>query len=116
VNNIYVNSVNHGYDATEFLRGLPGERVAYGHIAGHYNEAADLIVDTHAADVIPPVWSLLEQAYEQFGVFPTLLERDFNFPPVDVLLQEVQQIRDLQLQSQSKNTQQVRLNEQRKQA
>ncbi len=112
VNNIYVNSVNHAYDAADFLRGLPGERVAYGHIAGHFNEAEDLIVDTHASDVIPPVWTLLQQAYEQFGVFPTLLERDFNFPPVDVLLQEVQQIRQLQQQCQK----QARANEQRKQA
>jgi len=116
VNNIYVNSVNHGYDAIEFLRGLPGERIAYGHIAGHYNEAADLIVDTHAADVIPPVWTLLQQAYEQFGVFPTLLERDFNFPPVNVLLQEVEQIRNLQMQSQLDNSQLAIVNEQRKQA
>lgn len=96
LNNIYVNSVNHSYDAAEFLRGLPGKRVAYGHIAGHYNEAEDLIVDTHAADVIQPVWNLLDQAYQQFGVFPTLLERDFNFPPAEVLLQEVQQIQSVQ--------------------
>lgn len=112
LNNIYVNSVNHRYDATEFLLGLPGERVAYGHVAGHYNEAEDLIVDTHAAAVIPPVWNLLQQAYQKFGVFPTLLERDFNLPPVDVLLQEVQQIRSLQQQNQAE----VRQNEQRKQA
>ena len=58
VNNIYVNSVNHRYDASEFLRALPGERIAYVHIAGHYNEAEDLIVDTHGADVIDPVWGL----------------------------------------------------------
>lgn len=96
LNNIYVNSVNHGYDAADFLRGLPGKRIAYGHIAGHYNEAEDLIVDTHAADVIQPVWDLLDQAYQQFGVFPTLLERDFNFPPVEALLLEVQQIKSAQ--------------------
>lgn len=112
LNNIYVNSVNHGYDAKEFLRGLPGERVAYGHVAGHYNEAEDLIVDTHASAVILPVWDLLQQAYQQFGVFPTLLERDFNIPPVEVLLQEVQQIRTLQLQNQVEAKQ----DEQRKQA
>ncbi|HET6565785.1 MAG TPA: DUF692 domain-containing protein, partial [Xanthomonadales bacterium] len=98
VNNIYVNSVNHGYIAEDFLSGLPGERIAYGHIAGHYNEAEDLIVDTHAANVIPAVWKLLEQAYQQFGVFPTLLERDFQIPPVEELLQEVGQITRLQKQ------------------
>lgn len=96
VNNIYVNSVNHCYDASAFLRALPGERIAYVHIAGHYNEAEDLIVDTHGADVIDPVWGLLEQAYEQFGVLPTLLERDFNIPPFKELMTEVSQIREYQ--------------------
>lgn len=96
VNNIYVNSVNHQYDALEFLKGLPGERIAYGHIAGHYNEAEDLIVDTHGADVIPGVWDILDKAYELFGVFPTLLERDFNIPPVEELLLEVQKIKTIQ--------------------
>jgi uncharacterized protein (UPF0276 family) len=96
LNNIYVNSVNHRYDAQDFLLGLPAERIAYGHIAGHFNEAADLIVDTHAAAVIEPVWQLLELAYRQFGVFPTLLERDFNIPPLEDLLEEVQRIRQLQ--------------------
>lgn len=96
VNNIYVNSVNHRYDASEFLRALPGERIAYVHIAGHYNEADDLIVDTHGAAVIDPVWALLEQAYEQFGVLPTLLERDFNIPPYQQLMTEISQIREYQ--------------------
>jgi len=96
VNNIYVNSVNHRYDAREFLNALPGERIVYGHIAGHYNEADDLLVDTHGAAVIAGVWQLLDLAFERFGVFPTLLERDFNLPPVDELLDEVQQIRSIQ--------------------
>jgi uncharacterized protein (UPF0276 family) len=96
VNNIYVNSINHGYDAVEFLQGLPGHRIAYGHIAGHYNEAEDLIVDTHGADVIPGVWDLLDKAFETFGVFPVLLERDFNLPPVEELMSEVQKIAGIQ--------------------
>jgi len=96
INNIYVNSVNHGYDAADFLCGLPRERIAYGHIAGHYREAEDLIVDTHGADVISRVWELLDLAYGEFDVFPTLLERDFNIPPVDDLLSEVGHIVDIQ--------------------
>lgn len=92
VNNIYVNSVNHRYDPVTFLQSLPGERIAYAHIAGHYNEYDDLIVDTHGSDVIDPVWQLLECAYETFGVFPSLLERDFNIPEMPELLQEVDQI------------------------
>ena len=93
VNNIYVNSINHNYDAEDFLAALPGERIAYGHIAGHYVEAEDLLVDTHGADVVDPVWGLLDSAYKHFGVFPTLLERDFNLPPVTQLLAEVNRIK-----------------------
>ncbi|MGB1800348.1 MAG: DUF692 domain-containing protein [Gammaproteobacteria bacterium] len=92
INNIYVNSINHKYDAEKFLKALPGDRIAYAHIAGHYVEAEDLRVDTHGADVIDPVWELLDVAYKHFGVFPTLLERDFNIPPLDVLLKEVDTI------------------------
>jgi len=96
VNNIHVNSVNHGYDAVRFLRALPSPRVAGYHVAGHYDEAADLIVDTHGAPVIGPVWALLREAYAVHGVRPTLLERDFNFPPLAELLAEVAQVRALQ--------------------
>lgn len=101
VNNIYVNSVNHGYDAESFLAALPGERIAYAHIAGHYVEDVDLIVDTHGADVIDPVWALLEKAYTRFGVFPTLLERDFNLPPLADLMKEVETIRSYQNKQES---------------
>ena len=96
VNNIYVNSVNHRYDADAFLDALPGERIAYVHIAGHYDEAPDLKVDTHGAAIIDPVWRLLERAYDRFGVLPTLVERDFNFPPLAELIGEVDNVRALQ--------------------
>ena len=108
VNNIYVNSINHRYDAVQYLRGLPAERIAYGHIAGHYNEAEDLIIDTHGADIINNVWDLLDLAYEHFGVFPTLLERDFNFPPVAELLGEVGCIHQLQAKWRDHETSQTR--------
>ncbi|MBD3671362.1 MAG: DUF692 domain-containing protein [Gammaproteobacteria bacterium] len=96
VNNIYVNSVNHRYDAEAFLKALPGERIDYIHVAGHYVEEEDLLVDTHGADVIDPVWELLEKAYAEFGVIPTMLERDFNLPPLEQLINEVQAIRNRQ--------------------
>ncbi|OAI24991.1 DUF692 domain-containing protein [Methylomonas koyamae] len=96
INNIYVNSVNHGYDAAAFLRAMPAERIAYAHIAGHYVEAEDFLVDTHGAAVIDPVWTLLATAYDLFGVFPTLLERDFNIPPLAELLREVDTISAIQ--------------------
>ncbi|MDZ7802925.1 DUF692 domain-containing protein [Thiohalophilus sp.] len=99
VNNIYVNSVNHRYDAEQFLRALPAERISYIHVAGHYNEAEDLIVDTHGAPVIDPVWELLKKTYQHFGVIPTMLERDFNLPPIEELLDEVDTISALQQQA-----------------
>lgn len=96
VNNVYVNSVNHGYDPEAFIAALPGERIVYLHVAGHHREADDLIVDTHGAAVIDPVWALLDFTYRTHGVRPTLLERDFNFPPFEVLLDEVAHIAALQ--------------------
>jgi len=96
INNIYVNSINHRYDAEDFMQALPGKRIAYGHIAGHYKEAEDLRIDTHGADVIDPVWDLLDKAYAYFGIFPTLLERDFNIPPLADMLKEVAVIKRIQ--------------------
>lgn len=96
VNNVYVNSVNHGYDAYDFIDKLPSNKIVYGHIAGHFDEAPDLKVDTHGADVIEPVWTLLDHAYRTHGVFPTLLERDFNLPPLGHLLDEVRRIKAIQ--------------------
>lgn len=101
VNNIYVNSVNHRYDPQQFLQSLPLERARYIHVAGHFDEAPDLRVDTHGADVIDPVWTLLKQAYQLCGPLPTLLERDFNFPPMATLLEEIATIRHMQGQHQA---------------
>lgn len=93
VNNIAVNATNHGYDPRDFLSRLPGERVAYIHVAGHFDEAADLKIDTHGAAVSDPVWALLAEAYRLFGARPTLLERDFNLPPFAELLGELDAVR-----------------------
>ena len=103
VNNVYVNGVNHRYDPLRFIQSLPAERIVYLHIAGHYNEAEDLIVDTHGADVIDPVWVLLDKTYQIFGVRPTLLERDFNIPPLSKLAAEVKRIAALQAKWESKH-------------
>ena len=96
VNNIYVNAINHRYDPLDFIDALPLERVRYIHVAGHYDEADDLKIDTHGARVVDPVWSLLAEVYDRKGAVPTLLERDFNLPPMEELLQEVGRIRSLQ--------------------
>lgn len=96
VNNVYVNAINHGYDARAFIEAMPGERIASYHVAGHYDEADDLKIDTHGTPVKDDVWALLAHAYAIHGVRPTLLERDFNFPPLLALLAEVGRIRALQ--------------------
>lgn len=98
INNIYVNSVNFGFDPHAFLAGIPGERIIYSHIAGHFQQTPELLVDTHGEDIIDPVWALLEDAYQRFGVFPTLLERDNNIPPLDVLMNEIDRITQIQHQ------------------
>jgi uncharacterized protein (UPF0276 family) len=98
VNNVFVNSTNHGFDAKAYLDQIPTDRISYIHIAGHYEEASDLLVDTHGASVKQDVWDLLAYTYQQHGSIPTLLERDFNFPSVPELLSEVEQIKYLQAQ------------------
>lgn len=98
VNNIYVNSVNHRYDAEAFMHSMPFERVVCLHVAGHFQEAEDLLIDTHGAPIVDPVWSLLQKTYAQTGPVATLLERDFNLPPLAELMEEVRQIRHYQQQ------------------
>ncbi len=96
INNIVVNSINHRYDPHDFLHKMPAERIRYFHQAGHLVEAEDLRIDTHGAAVDEQAWKLLADAYEHFGPVPTLLERDFNFPPITELLLELNHIRKLQ--------------------
>lgn len=96
VNNVFVNSSNFNFDPAAYIAAMPSERIAYLHVAGHHDQAADLKIDTHGAAVIDPVWALLAQAYAVHGVRPTLLERDFNFPPIAELYAEVAHIRHLQ--------------------
>lgn len=108
VNNVYVNSQNFNFDPVTYLASLPLEQVGYLHVAGHYVEDDGLIIDTHGAKVIDPVWALLEQAYvmNRFDALntPTCLERDFNIPTLSELLLEVNKIRDIQLTSSNIHT------------
>ncbi len=96
VNNVYVNSINHGFDAKDYLQKIPTDKISYLHIAGHYEEAVDLLVDTHGASVKQDVWDLLDFTYQHHGVIPTLLERDFNIPSVDDLMSEIRLIKQAQ--------------------
>lgn len=96
INNLYVNSMNHGYDPRHFIEQIPTQKISYLHIAGHRQLSEDLLLDTHGENVADPVWELLKFCYEVHGVLPTVLERDTQIPPLDQVLQETQQIKALQ--------------------
>lgn len=113
INNIYVNSQNFGFDPHAYLRQLPVERTCYMHVAGHYIEDDGFIVDTHGNAVIDAVWALLNDAYDLIyqrtgktaNQLPTCLERDFNFPSIQELVDEVDQIHQIQKASAQRLTQ-----------
>ena len=87
VNNIYVNSINHGFDADAYLAAMPADAVAEIHLAGFTARGA-LLLDTHGAPVAPAVWALYRRALERFGARPTLIEWDTDIPPLATLLAE----------------------------
>jgi uncharacterized protein len=94
VNNIYVSSYNHNFEAKAFINSVPKNRVQQIHLAGHQNNG-DYIIDTHDAPVIDPVWDLYSYAISQLGEVSTMIERDDNMPELEVLVQELQIARDL---------------------
>lgn len=93
VNNVYVNSFNHQYDAVQFINQLPLERVSYIHMAGHQQVSDTLIIDTHGEDIIDPVFNLFEYVIQRIGRdVPVLLERDFNIPEMEELQSEINRL------------------------
>jgi uncharacterized protein (UPF0276 family) len=94
VNNVYVSSVNHDFDAREFLNAMPVERVQQIHLAGHENRG-DYLIDTHAQPIPDPVWDLYSVALRRFGRVTTMIERDASIPPLAVLESEVFAAREL---------------------
>lgn len=85
INNIYVNAKNHGFDAIEYLKGIPINRVKQFHLAGHENQQTHLL-DTHSRLISEPVWDLYQQALTRFGAEPALIEWDSDIPDFDTLL------------------------------
>lgn len=94
VNNVYVSSRNHGFDAWTFIQSLPADKVRQLHLAGH-SDYGDYVIDTHDHPVSDPVWALYQRTLEHFGPVATLLERDDHFPPFEELLDELQMAREL---------------------
>ncbi|HYJ11323.1 MAG TPA: DUF692 domain-containing protein [Polyangiaceae bacterium] len=93
VNNVYVNSLNHGFDAQAFIAALDLRRVVEIHVAGHTRRPSGLVIDTHGAPVADPVLELLAFTLARTGPRPVLLERDNEIPPLSELLNEVQTLR-----------------------
>ena len=87
INNIYVSSVNHGFDPVAFLQGVPATSVKQMHLAG-YSDHGSYLLDTHDHPVSDPVWELYRRAIKIFGQTPTLIEWDAEIPSFDVLNQE----------------------------
>ena len=87
VNNIYVNAMNHGFDADTYLAALPREAIAEIHLAG-FDASGPCLIDTHGAPVAPDVWALYRRAIARFGPLPTLIEWDTDIPPLATLLAE----------------------------
>ncbi len=92
VNNIFVSGFNHDYDAQTFIKGVPRNRVVQMHLAGHSHNGTH-IVDTHDAPVVDEVWDLYAAACRHFGPISTMIERDDNIPPLQELLDELDQAR-----------------------
>lgn len=88
VNNIYVSSVNHGFDPLDYLNALPAHRVQQMHLAGH-SDCGDYIVDTHDHPVVLAVWDLYAEACKRFGPVATMIERDDDIPPLQTLIDEL---------------------------
>lgn len=96
VNNVYVNSFNHHYDAKQFINGLPLDKVRYIHMAGHTKVSDDLIIDTHGEPIIDPVYDLFAYTMKKLNrKVPVLLERDFNIPEMEELRHEMDHLRNI---------------------
>ena len=89
VNNVYVNSVNHGFDARNYINTLPAERVVQIHLAGHSAGPNGLLIDTHDAPVCPAVWDLYAHTLRTVGWRPTMIERDDHIPALADLVAEL---------------------------
>jgi uncharacterized protein (UPF0276 family) len=92
VNNVYVSSVNHGFDAERYIDEIPVERVAQIHLAGH-SEFETHLLDTHDHPVPDAVWALYRRALRRFGPVSTLVEWDDRIPALEMLLAEADKAR-----------------------
>lgn len=95
VNNIYVNSVNFGFDPELYLKAMPLDKIAYVHVAGHLRKRKNFILDTHGSEIINPVWKILDRLAEMTEVPAVMIERDANIPPLEDILEEIRHIQKI---------------------
>jgi uncharacterized protein (UPF0276 family) len=95
VNNLYVNSVNHGFDPVEYIRKMPLDRIAYVHMAGHWKKKEGFLIDTHGEEVIFPVWKLFDTLASMTELRSVMIERDSNIPPVEELVVELNHVHEI---------------------
>ncbi len=98
VNNIYVSSVNHGFDPMTYVTAIPSSRIYQIHLAGHLNKG-DYIIDTHDHDIIDPVWELYGATLKYHGLISTMIERDDHIPPLNTLMGELEHARKIAQQT-----------------
>lgn len=94
INNIYVSSVNHEFDPLDYIENVPAERVYQFHLAGH-SDMGDYIIDTHDHDIVKPVWKLYEETLKRMGFVSTMIERDDHIPPLNEVLQELEEAKKI---------------------
>ncbi|BDU18801.1 DUF692 domain-containing protein [Dyella sp. GSA-30] len=96
INNIHVSAHNHGFSPLDYLDGIPARRVQQFHLAGH-EHGEQLLIDTHDAPIVDPVWKLYVEAVRRYGRVSTMIERDDHIPPLAELLEELDRARELAL-------------------
>jgi len=94
INNIYVSAFNHQFDPLTYLKAIPVDRVQQFHLAGH-TQQSDIIIDTHDQPISDPVFKLYNEAVQLFGRVSTMIERDDNIPPLNILLDELDLVRNI---------------------
>ena len=101
VNNVYVSSVNHGFDPKIYIDAIPAARVQQIHLAGHETQG-DYLIDTHDQPVCEAVWQLYGYTMQRCGSVPTMIERDDDIPTLQILLDELDHARLVQARALAK--------------
>ena len=106
INNIHVSAHNHDFDPHTYLDAMPADRIQQIHLAGHLNKG-DYSIDTHDHEIIDSVWDLYAESIKRFGHISTMIERDDDIPPLNILLTELQKARDISASALTQSNQNI---------